>query len=356
MIKKILIKIKDLLISPVNLLFFVINKPLTPRWMVFDITRRCNSRCIHCNIWKYSPQIDPLSRVEIRKVLSDPILKNLETVLLTGGEPALRMDLEEIILDIHQILPKVSIWLSTNGILKERVMDIVKKAAQSDIWLGIGVSLDAVGDKHDVMRGIEGNFKKADELIKDLMLWRKENGEKNVVSVGFTLSNNTKDFLKEVVEYNNKVGTELTVAIHEEGDFYHNLGENFTKGWNGFLPLLKLLPDTHHRHFVHKKISGQKIKFKCFALNRFFVLRFNGNVAPCLKLADLSAGNVKEKSPSEIWFGLKSKEIRRQIKKCPGCLNTWAVNWSFQSYNPVPLLYYSLIKRLNILRQWLKLC
>ena len=75
-------------------------------------------------------------------------------------------------------------------------------------------------------------------------------------------------------------------------------------------------------------------------MNTFFLLRYKGDVTPCLKLSNLSAGNVKNDAPSKIWKSENAKQIRNKIKCCEGCLNTWGVSWSINSsvYPLIPLI------------------
>jgi len=43
------------------------------------------------------------------------------------------------------------------------------------------------------------------------------------------------------------------------------------------------------------------------------------------------AGNILKDSPTKIWKSSLAKKIRQDIKKCPGCLNTWGIEWSLAS-------------------------
>ena len=56
------------------------------------------------------------------------------------------------------------------------------------------------------------------------------------------------------------------------------------------------------------------MKFKCFAGYTFCVLRCNGDLVPCLSLWDNKIGNVREKSPTEIWNSAMAQETRRCVK------------------------------------------
>ena len=62
---------------------------------------------------------------------------------------------------------------------------------------------------------------------------------------------------------------------------------------------------------------------------------------PVLVTEDTIAGNVRESSPTEIWHSTKAQEMRKTVKNCQGCLNSWGTYWSFES-SCYPYLLFSL--------------
>ena len=71
------------------------------KYLTWEITDACNSKCQTCNIWKHGKSPDVLTFEEIKKVFSDPLFKDLEVLLITGGEAVLRDDLLDILLFAH---------------------------------------------------------------------------------------------------------------------------------------------------------------------------------------------------------------------------------------------------------------
>jgi MoaA/NifB/PqqE/SkfB family radical SAM enzyme len=349
MVRKIINKIRDLVLVPVNLLWRELSLPLKPRWLVFEITDACNSHCLHCSIWCTPSTPNPLTVKEIESFLSDPLFDRLERILLTGGEVTVRADLKEALLAMHKVRPKAKIWLSTNGILPDRAMEAVKFALENNIFIGIGVSLDAAGPEHDEIRGTPGNFAKADKLIRELAILKKQHPKMIELAASFTLSNLTVNYLSGFLGYTKNLDIDTTIALYEEGSFYYNQGNKLTDQ-EALKRAVSLIPDSHHNRILKNVLAGKKFKFKCFSLQKFFVLRCNGSVAPCLRLANISSGNVRQNSPSIIWRSVEMKKNRQMVKKCDGCLNTWAIGWSFESYNPLPLLYHSILKRIKKLK------
>ena len=345
--KKIIKKItqipRNVAVGLKNSFFLSANKPLKPKWIVFMVTDRCNSRCIHCNIWRQKPTKNPLSPEEIEKIFSDKLFKNVKYVLCTGGEPTVRDDIEEIFLRLHKALPKATLQLSTNALLPERVIKLVETAMRNDIKLEVGVSLDGIGKIHDEIRGIRGNFKKADWLLHKLVELRNKYEDRLDIAAGIVISDLTVDSVYEVREYAERLNIGLEEAWFNISSFYGNYNEeDKAKLKEKIIEVVKSQPTSLLQEKWLESLRGDSIKFPCFAMNTFCVIKCNGDIVPCLNLWDKKVGNVREASPTEIWHSFEAKKVREAIKKCQGCLNTWGANWSFQnSYYPILSFYLS---------------
>ena len=331
---KLIVLLKNAAYSPVNLaLRNVKPSSLKPRGVVFEVTNACNSKCRHCNIWRNRIPRNILTVEEIKNVFSDELFSDLKDIIVTGGEPTLRNDLEDVLLTISKVLPKTNIWLSTNGILPKRVLEVVKYALENHIKIGIGVSLDGVGKEHDLIRRVPGNFEKIDYLLHELVKLKKKY-KKLVITIGFTISEFTVNSLKDVAEYSKKFDIDFLPQMYELASYYghkkdkHNLNkkiiDNMTK-------TIESTPSTIQNEILLHALKGGCLKFPCFALHTFCLLRADGNIAPCLKLAHVSAGNVRDYPPHVIWNSIDAKKIRSCVKNCKGCLYTWGVGWSFEA-------------------------
>jgi radical SAM protein with 4Fe4S-binding SPASM domain len=126
------------------------------RYLELQITDRCNLRCKHCYI---GGSITPneLSLRQIKEVLTEfEELQGLR-VLITGGEPLLHADFE----DINSMLPDFLIRkvLFTNGLLLNRGL-------LSNLHVDeIQVSIDGLEQAHDTLRGA-GTFARSMESIR----------------------------------------------------------------------------------------------------------------------------------------------------------------------------------------------
>ncbi len=142
---------------------------LMPINYTFSLTNRCNSRCRTCRIWQH-PIHDELSTQEwiqvVRSLKENPIW-----ITLSGGEPFLVRDLDEIVKAIFLYNKPKLLVIPTNGLLPnviEKTLYKILSYVPVNTDITINVSLDGIGKDHDEIRGISGNFEKVKATIKCL--------------------------------------------------------------------------------------------------------------------------------------------------------------------------------------------
>ncbi len=146
--------------------------------VVWNVTRRCNLKCVHCysnsQSIKYSGE---LSTEEGKKLISDLADFGCPVILFSGGEPLMREDLPELVQFAAD--KGIRAVISTNGTL----ISEQKAAVFAGIGLSyMGVSLDGIGEIHDSFRGVKGAFDAAVRGIRNC----QEAGIK--VGVRFTIT------------------------------------------------------------------------------------------------------------------------------------------------------------------------
>lgn len=313
---------------------------LRPKWLIFTATDLCNSHCMTCNIWKNKKTHELLSPAEIKKALSDPLFRDVCYINNTGGEITTRPDLNEVILAEHEALPDAVISLSTNGILPQRALEATRFSLEHGIKTYVGVSLDGIGEKHDKIRGTPGNFRSVDLLLHELLELRKKYGDQLWITVGTVLIDETLPNLAELRAYAKELNVNHEVQWYNAASFYSNTGAKREKN-EEMIKAVKSLPPRLLREKWLKWLNDEPIRFTCFAMHTFCVLKSNGDIVPCLTNWDASVGNVRDSTPTEIWRSAKAKEARKIVDACPGCLNSWGMNWSFGS-SFYPFLFYYL--------------
>ncbi len=226
--------------------------------VVVAITYRCNLCCQMCGIWKNNFKKKEFLKPSDFKKLP----KSVFDVNLTGGEPFLRDDLVEIVAEIKERLPKSKVIISTNGFLKEKIEKEAKKIYQIDPQIGLAVSLDGIGKKHDEIRGVTGTYQRAIETIEIL----KKIGFKNL-KIGFTLSDWNIDQLKKVYELSQKLGVEFSLTLVHSSDNYFNC-QNLIKKKKEMVQQLEWLIKKEISSWIPKKWARA---FYAFGMKKFIL-------------------------------------------------------------------------------------
>ena len=125
--------------------------------VVWNVTRRCNLKCVHCYAHaKNIPSDDELSTEEGKKLIRDLTEFGSPVILFSGGEPLVRRDLPE--LAAFAVKNGMRAVISTNGtLITPTIARTLKKIGLSYV----GISLDGMEEINDRFRGVRGAFKSA---------------------------------------------------------------------------------------------------------------------------------------------------------------------------------------------------
>ena len=299
-------------------------KPCRPTDICIILTYRCPMHCAMCNIWD-----NPTERS--KEITSDEIkrLPSVRFINLTGGEPFLRDDLDEIIKVCFTKAPRVVI--STSGWLEERVIDIAKKFPK----IGIRISIEGLSCKNDELRGQKGGFDKGLRTLLTL----KEMGLKDI-GFGCTVSNNNSADMLSLYKLSRALNLEFaTAAIHNSYYFHKsdNVITNKDEVCADFEKLINLqlhepYPKSWFRAFFNMGlinfIEGNKRMLPCEAgIINFFVEPY-GDIYPCNGLEDYfwkeRMGNIRETPDfNRLWNSEQAEKVREKVRTCPK--NCWMI-------------------------------
>jgi len=112
-------------------------KVVAPYAVTFYVTHKCNLACTYCTQKEPDVFSDELPTAETVELLKR-IRRETDSVVITGGEPLLRADIEEIVAAARFSCKFRSVLLITNGTLLDRKSRIL------DAVTGLVVSLDAL--------------------------------------------------------------------------------------------------------------------------------------------------------------------------------------------------------------------
>jgi cyclic pyranopterin phosphate synthase len=114
-----------------------------------SITDRCNFRCVYCmpkevfgRDYAFLERTALLSFEEIQRVARIFAQLGVRKVRITGGEPLVRRNVEQLIAMLKEIEPTLELALTTNGVLLQQKAEALEAAGLDRVT----VSLDSVDD------------------------------------------------------------------------------------------------------------------------------------------------------------------------------------------------------------------
>ncbi len=129
--------------------------PFKPRVVVWELTLRCNMRCIHCGSTAGQPRPDELSVEEGFNLIDQLVDLGMEVITLSGGEPLTHPAWDQYAKRLVEA--GVHTYIITNGLLLEQNIDRIVASGVKRL----GISFDGTEPVHDKIRNHPGCFKKA---------------------------------------------------------------------------------------------------------------------------------------------------------------------------------------------------
>lgn len=328
-------------------------KNFNPMTLTYSVTAACQSKCKTCQIGAMYCQ-DPkraekdLTLDEVKKIFSS--MKPVYFFNMSGGEPFLRNDLPEIVeLACRYLKPRV-IHTPTNAILTTKIIENTEKIIQiirnydPTVPFTVKPSIDGVGELHDEIRGVKGNF---DCLLKTIEGLKKlEVKYDNFhLELGTVISNFNIDHLDEIEDFVHSLGVEsyrnevaecrteffnLNDPITPPADVYQRLIKDFARKIEENISSKKnLAKTTEALRVVYYDIAGKILEEKrqvipCYAGVSNVHINYDGGVWSCCVLGyEKQMGNLRDYQYNfmELWCSEKADEVRMYIKEkncaCP---------------------------------------
>lgn len=271
-----------------------------------------------CNTWMF-----PSKESEELDVKYYEKFPNVKFLNITGGEPFLREELEDI---VRIVKPKAGrICISTNGYFTERIVALAEKNKD----LGFRISLEGLPAANDELRGIEDGF---DHGLRTLLQLRRM-GVKDI-GFGITVSDRNAKDLMELYELAKGLDVEFATAAVHNGYYFHKDDNVITKKEEvseSFRELIRALFKTrrpknwfraYFNHGLINYVNGGKRLMPCEMGSDIFLLDPYGEIYPCNVLPE-SMGNIKNATFDEIWNSPRAAEVRKMARNCGR--NCWMI-------------------------------
>ena len=289
------------------------NVPL-PKEICIILTYRCNAKCNMCDVWHYPTKADEEITIEDIKKLPS----GLRFINITGGEPFIRRDIEDV---IKAIRPKTQrIVISTNGFFTERIVKLCEKYPD----LGIRISTEGLQKTNDAIRNIFGGF---DRTMRTLLTLRRM-GIKDI-GFGMTVQDiNCKDLLP-LYELSDALGYEFATATLHNSHYFHKLDNRIDDKEMVCDELKKLITEllrsrspkkwfrAYFNYGLMNYIYGEKRFMTCeMGTESCFIDPF-GDVLACNGMdSKIPMGNIRENDFVDIWNSEQAAKVRDIVKSC----------------------------------------
>ncbi len=311
-----------------------LRRPATPRRAVVALTRRCNCRCAMCRSWDLDPGEEMTPEEVGRLMASMPRLAWLD---LTGGEPFIRPDVEEVFQRVLENTPSLCVLhFPTNGWFAERAVACARavRNARPEVELLVTVSVDGPKLLHDVLRGRPGSFRRALDCFRALQ------GIPGVQAyIGTTVGSRNRDSLAELEA---QLRTELhpfdarswhwnryQVSAHffgnqaadgGAGDDLSLIRAHLRRRWPPQDPVD--LMELAYLVNLHAWLEGAGLGLTCQSLHSACFVSADARLYPC-HVWDRPLADLREEDfdLARLWAAPRLRAVRAAVRRgaCGGC-------------------------------------
>jgi radical SAM protein with 4Fe4S-binding SPASM domain len=303
--------------------------------LAINLTRRCNLECGHCYLDARTLRQgddDELTTEEVQVLLDDVAsLDHGTMVVLTGGEPLVRKDLEALIRHGRALgLPMV---VGSNAMmLSERRVQSLKDAGV----LGLGISLDSLDpERHDRFRGKPGAWARTMAGIERCRRNRID------FQLHFSVTDENASELRAMAEFARSCGARalnvfFLVCVGRAQSMVTLAGESYEALLRDLIQAQAEFPDLilrprcapHYKRIAHQlspdapinRISGRESD-GCIAGIHYARVNHRGDVTACPYI-EQQVGNIRNVAFSELWTNAADfRQLRAPMLtgKCGAC-------------------------------------
>jgi len=283
-----------------------------PTVLNYSVIETCNAKCTMCDLWKSNDGFS-IFKDDIEN-FSEVLKKTTNHVGISGGEPFLRDDLDELIHSFIKNFKRLkSISITSHGFQFERIKKIVPAVAEdlrsNQIDFGINFSMDGNEDAHDRQRGVPGGFEK---LLKSIHFCKKMGLRVNLQFTATNLNVYTAPYVLHFAQSNGinasfRVATNIT-RLGKSDQPICALEADQRSFFADFLLSEKLMKtSSRSKKIYYRKLAKFLLKSKYFGERNCLFKRSgvyldgNGQAYPCslfkgsgVAVEDLTTANLKK--------------------------------------------------------------
>ena len=283
----------------------------------FDLTWRCNERCVHC----YLDHDDKgeVTTAEVKEILDQLASAGTFFLILSGGEPTMRKDFFEIVEYARRLMFAVKV--KTNGILLgEREAARLRELAIDSVQLSVYSHRSEV---HDGITKVPGSLRRTINAVRFLREQRLK-----VIIAGVMMRQNLGDY-KEMQRMAQELGVsfQLDPTITPKMDGDTSILE--LRIPNEALPQLfrdqSLVDDVDEFCATGEADTSALEALPCSAGHTACYISPYADVFPCVQFP-LPTGNLRQERFLDVWRGsTQLNEVRgirmSDLHTCTSCGN-----------------------------------
>lgn len=341
-------------------LFRRIGRPIPmPLKVYYTISNKCNFRCQMCPHWQM--QDDPgeyISPERMKQVIDQMADSGIREFGISGGEPLLRPQHTLDLLAYANSRGLYTHFVTNGSLLSEKILQEYNDAGGGHI----SISLDAIGEEHDRLRGFPGAYRQAEKALR---MYDTEKYPRIRLKINTVLSDRNLDHMLEIVE----LAIERRAMIFiQPFDIYDYHGKTSIRQRQEKYPLWiqpdhqdrlsrlisklkeykKLYPntilnDSRHLDAMPKYFLGQPYHMTCRYVSDQMLIDPFGKIFYCKfrEVADLKEIDLKD----FLFSDQRQSMIRASLQCRAGCLLgcQFQPSWGELIKNG-PRLFYKLIK------------
>lgn len=294
--------------------------PAVPHVIAWNLTRRCNLACAHCYIsaGSWHGAETELDTAACRRVIDQILEVNPGPLLiLSGGEPLVRSDLEEIAAHASSGGATVVVGTNGTGLTDARISSLMEAGVQ-----GVAISVDSLDSRyHDRFRHGEGALEDTRAAVGRLGVHELD------FLVQFTVTRGNRHELERMAAWADEVGAVcLNVYFLVEtgrGEGMHGLtpAENdavlgrlveLQRQYRGRLMIRSKCQPQLMRHVYERDPDSPLLNYRtrCPCGVQYCRITPEGKVTPCPYMPEV-AGDLGEQSFGEIWHEAKVFKLLR---------------------------------------------
>lgn len=314
--------------------------PWQPSYLIPFVTARCNARCSFCF---YGREVEGAGHGE-EELSADEFLMisrrcgNIPYLLVSGGEPVLRDDLDEIISGFVENAGAQYITVPSNGLSRERTLRLFSDLTRRypGRHFRAAFSVDYPDERHDRSRGVPGCLETLLSTADGINRLKRQRGNLTMDIVTVYMNDPEQDhtelrrWVRNLIHPDNHElhvirpdwpelivpGLQVDDFLKEAGAYRCDSSQRENRKFSSFFRGLNKL----YIKGLKKTINGGYLA-RCTAGRKFTVITEKGDVRLC-ELRDDVLGNLRDSSYDLKAVLARSGDVIRRMNR-NRCTCTW---------------------------------